>query len=224
MAEIATALALSNLEPPPPKVRKAMTTEGTLIGPTNKKQHQNSKDLTKKKSQDSIQKHNDIKTKHWNIAIAWAGEQVLNGKKEDGHKNVEDCMKFIVKEQAKMEKRERRQNALRNASPMSKWFTKAVHQRLQCYENKKTKPYGAFVFLPMVLTVYPIFFSIFYQLGSRIPAVKALTVWIIARLKPSIDIFAVYLMRYLQMAIEKVGLNSVFSTRPVMSNTLIRYH
>jgi hypothetical protein len=201
-----------------------MTLDGTVIGQERKKQQQKQNNLTqRKKRQDAIQNSNDRKTKHWNIAVAWAGEQVLNGKKEDGHENAENCMKFIVKKQAKVAKRERRRNALRNATPMSKWFTKVMHQRLQRNENGKTKPYGAFVFLPMLVTVYPILFSMLYRMGSRIPIVKAISLWIFARLKPSIDILAVYLMRYLQMAIQKVGLNSAFSTRPTMSNTLIRY-
>ena len=204
-------------------MRKAISLDGNVIEQKLMRSHQNKiNSFNKKKG--IPKKKQDVEAKHWNIAVAWAGEQVLNGRKENGHKCAEECMKYIVEEQAKIKKRTRRQRALRYATPMSKWFTILVYERLQSFQNQKTKPYGAFVFIPMVLTVYPVFFSMLYRIGSRIPAVKAASLWILGRLRPSIEVLAAHLIRLVKTTIERYGLNSAFITRPAMSNTLIRYH
>jgi len=139
-------------------------------------------------------KNNDnqkTKSKHWTIAVRWAGESILQGTKKDGHATPQKCVDYIIRQSDRNERTLRRKIALKNASAIFGWWrmpfsrdssTSSSISRKSgtdvdgARRKSRVKPYGVFVLLSMVMGVYPVIGSILYKIGRKIPVMEALGV------------------------------------------------
>lgn len=155
VAALATFSALSDLNPPAKKKREAQTSEGEIISINQRKSRRNRSKNT-----------DDNKPRHWNIAVGWSGD------KNNGFKNAEACMQYIVKEYSKQRKSARRKKKVRDAYFMSRVIKQPIQRLFQKTKSKTIKPYKLFAFLPLFLFVYPTLLSLMIDIGKKIPVVK----------------------------------------------------
>lgn len=168
VASLATLAAVSDLDPKV-KSRQPHNVNGTMI----------SSDVRKSRQKSKVNVKND--PIHWNIAVGWTGES------QKGHENAEKCITHIVKEEAKRKKLKIRKQAVRNASPLSRVFGQPYRSLRQRFLQRSMKPHGLFVFLPMLLVVYPTIFCAVFQISERIPMLRKALLYIPSLSKPLMD-------------------------------------
>ena len=177
VAALTAAAALTKLVPDRKKTQ-FVNPEGKVVEVNKSKERK-----SKKKEHDTATNDDEEgkvkKAKHFTVAVRWAGEALMQGQKKDGFSNAQACMDSVVKEEDKKDKRRRRKKALERASPISRLIA-PVKSRLN---QRRAKPYGLFVLLPMLLT-YPIIVSMLWSVLRKIPRAEAAAVYILARLRP----------------------------------------
>ena len=191
VASLATLAAISDLKPRV-KMRQAASVNGTAISNEVRRGRSKRKQV------------NDLKPRHWNIAVGWTGQT------RRGYENAEQCMEYIVKEQAKRIKSERRKQVIRNASPISSMVVQPYQRLIQRVKQRTVKPYGLFVLLPMLLLVYPTICSMMFSAGKQIPAIKNAALWLLSITQPMRENAMEYIqpmrenvMKYIQPATGK---------------------
>jgi hypothetical protein len=184
VASLATLAAVSDLNPQV-KRRQGHSVNGTMISNGVRRAGRRSK-----------QKRTDLNPIHWKVAVGWTGQ------KRNGHVNAEKCMEFIVKEKGRRKKSERRKQAIRNASPISRMLIQPYQRLIQRFRQRTVKPYGLFVFLPMLLVVYPTIISAMIGVCEQIPILHKAMLYILSLLQPTLqplrDNAAVSLQKFLR--------------------------
>ena len=166
VASLAMLAAISDLEPKV-KRRQAQALNGTAV-PTG----------VGRSVRRSKQGMGNTDIKHWNIAVGWTGQ------KQNGYENAELCMEHIVKEQGKRTKTERRKMAVRNASPISRNLAQPYRRLMQRICQRTLKPWSFFVFLPMLLLVYPTVISTMISVVAKVPVLKNAAMYLMSSIKP----------------------------------------
>jgi len=195
VAEVATLASLSTLDPQPKKNQRRES-DGNL-GQTQTQSLNNDQNIhttrrrnpSKDGSTTTTTKITERpKAKHWNVAVGWA-EKVTPSKKVPGqnsnkHDTPRKAFQFMVREENKRAKFERRSLALYNSNPFFKIIMGPIRRRIKQFQLSQTKPYGIFVLLPMIFMVYPMLCSIVYSTGRRIPVVEKTAITAISYLRP----------------------------------------
>lgn len=169
VASLAMLAAISDLKPSV-KTREAQSVNGTSVV--------NGLRRSRRKSR---QENRDVKPVHWNIAVGWTGEE------RNGLVNAEKCMTHIVKAQDRRKTRERRKKALQNASPLSRFFIRPCQGLIRRYRQNTVKPYGVFVFLMMLLVVYPTIISAAIRICEQIPILQKAMSHIFSLVQPTLQ-------------------------------------
>jgi len=153
------------------------------------------------------------KSKHWTIAVRWAGATMLQGTKKDGHATPEKCVDYIIRQSDRNERTLQRKIALKNANALFGWWRMPFSRDRSTSNSssssrsgdvrrrrKRVKPYGVFVLLAMVMSVYPVIASMLYKIGMKIPVVEALGVKIGKMLWP----VWVFVLGWVRLAMQKM--------------------
>ncbi len=194
VADFATVAALSKLEPQRLKRRQNgkgnNNVEGSRLG-ADKSDGSNSNvsgNNTIRRTDNKNSKKERDEVKHWNVAIGWADKRLTpsytNSMRSSKHNDVKKAFQYVARKEHNRSRLEKANIALRNANLIHRMLIGPIKKRMKQFQLQQTKPYGLFVFIPLVVFVYPMICSIMYSVGKRIPIVERAAVKLFIVLKP----------------------------------------
>lgn len=155
------------------------TKRGTLHQSFSKKSDSHDTNFRLKRSKRLRElRKNQLSSKKWLVGVGWTQEKGV------GYDTVERSMEAIIKKEAQRTTRERRKLAVKNTSLIFRILLIPIQNKLNKFKQKKIKPYGIFVLLPMILFVYPVIGSILKSMISTIPVLHRATVWALTTTLP----------------------------------------
>lgn len=192
VADFATVAALSKLEPQRLKRRqngKGIDVEGSGRGADNSNDsNSNASSNTLRRTNNKHSKKERDEAKHWNVAIGWADKRLTpsytNAMRSSKHNDVKKAFQYVARKEHNRSRLEKANIALRNANLIHRMLIGPIKKQIKQFQLQQTKKYGLFVFIPLVVFVYPMICSIMYSIGKRVPIVERAAVKLFIVLKP----------------------------------------